>query len=104
MQGQQAAPSQLAGHQDFPDNRPSTMIGLERLTPASLGTLLAMYEHKTFVAGVMWGINPFDQFGVELGKTLATELEARLHSGDTSGLDASTMHWVNWIFSDSTKT
>jgi glucose-6-phosphate isomerase len=59
-----------------------------------------MYEHRTFVAGVMWGINSFDQFGVELGKTLATELESRLQSGDTSGLDASTAHWVHWLRSD----
>ncbi|NDC62184.1 MAG: glucose-6-phosphate isomerase, partial [Betaproteobacteria bacterium] len=101
MQGQEAEPGQLAGHQDFPGNRPSTIIGLERLTPASLGALLAMYEHRTFVAGVMWGINSFDQFGVELGKSLATELESRLQSGDTSGLDASTAYWVNWFRSDS---
>ncbi len=100
MQGQEAEPWQLAGHQDFPGNRPSTIIGLDRLTPASLGALLAMYEHRTFVAGVMWGINSFDQFGVELGKTLATELESRLQSGDTSGLDASTAHWVHWLRSD----
>ena len=66
-----------------------------------MGALLAMYEHKTFVAGVVWGINPFDQFGVELGKTLATELEARLHSGDAAGLDASTAHWIDWLRSDS---
>lgn len=101
MQGQSAGPGQLAGHQDFPGNRPSTIIGLNRLTPASLGALLAMYEHRTFVAGVMWGINSFDQFGVELGKTLATQLEDRMQSGDTSGLDASTAHWVNWLRSDS---
>ena len=101
MQGQSAGVDQLAGHQDFPGNRPSTIIGLNRLTPASLGALLAMYEHRTFVAGVMWGINSFDQFGVELGKTLATELEATMQSGDTSGLDASTAHWVNWLLSDS---
>ena len=101
MQGQPAATGQLAGHQDFPGNRPSTIIGLNRLTPASLGALLAMYEHRTFVAGVMSGINSFDQFGVELGKNLATELESRMRSGDTSGLDVSTAHWVNWLRSDS---
>ena len=101
MQGQSAGEGQLAGHQDFPGNRPSTIIGLNRLTPESLGALLAMYEHRAFVAGVMWGINSFDQFGVELGKTLATELEARMQSGDTSGLDVSTAHWVNWLRSDS---
>lgn len=100
MQGRPAGQGQLAGHQDFPGNRPSTIIGLDRLNPASLGALLAMYEHRTFVAGVMWGINPFDQFGVELGKTLSRQLESRLHSGDTSGLDASTAHWVDWLRSE----
>ena len=59
-----------------------------------------MYEHRTFVAGVMWGINPFDQFGVELGKTLATQLEPRLQSGNVDGLDASTAQWVQWVRGD----
>jgi len=96
LQGQAAGSGQLSGHQDFVGNRASTIIGLERLTPTSLGALLAMYEHRTFVAGVMWGINPFDQFGVELGKTLATQLEPRLQSGNVEGLDASTAQWVQW--------
>lgn len=97
LQGQAAGIGQLSGHQDFVGNRASTIIGLERLTPTSLGALLAMYEHRTFVAGVVWGINPFDQFGVELGKTLATQLEPRLQSGNVEGLDASTAHWVQWV-------
>lgn len=90
MQGAQAQPGQLPGHQDFPGNRPSTFIMLEALTPQSLGALLAMYEHRVFVAGVLWGINSFDQWGVELGKTLATDLRQRMKTGCTEGLDAST--------------
>ena len=77
------------GHRDFPGNRPSTFLLLDALTPESLGALLALYEHRVFVAGSLWGINSFDQFGVELGKHLATDIEARLVSGDTTGLDAS---------------
>ncbi|HEY1101784.1 MAG TPA: glucose-6-phosphate isomerase [Burkholderiaceae bacterium] len=77
------------GHRDFPGNRPSTFLLLDALTPESLGALLALYEHRVFVAGSLWGINSFDQFGVELGKHLATDIEARLVSGDITGLDAS---------------
>ncbi len=78
------------GHQDFPGNRPSTFLLLERLTPASLGALIALQEHRVFVSGAIWGINSFDQWGVELGKVLARDIEPRLQSGDISGLDAST--------------
>ncbi|MBH1957752.1 MAG: glucose-6-phosphate isomerase [Burkholderiales bacterium] len=78
------------GHQDFPGNRPSTFLLLEQLTPASLGALIALHEHRVFVSGVIWGINSFDQWGVELGKVLARDIEPRLHSGDVSGLDGST--------------
>jgi glucose-6-phosphate isomerase len=63
---------------------------LESLTPASLGALIALQEHRVFVSGSLWGINSFDQWGVELGKVLARDLEARLGSGDTAGLDGST--------------
>ena len=78
------------GHQDFPGNRPSTFLLLEQLTPASLGALIALQEHRVFVSGAIWGINSFDQWGVELGKVLARDIEPRLQSGDVSGLDAST--------------
>ena len=60
------------------------------LTPRSLGALIAMYEHRVFTSGAVWGINSFDQWGVELGKALAGALLPRLKSGDTAGLDAST--------------
>jgi glucose-6-phosphate isomerase len=63
---------------------------LEALTPRSLGALIAMYEHRVFVSGALWGINSFDQWGVELGKALCNALLPRLDSGDVTGLDGST--------------
>lgn len=90
MQGARAGEGQLPGHQDFPGNRPSTFVLLDALTPESLGALLALHEHRVFVAGTVWGVNSFDQWGVELGKTLARDLRVRMESGDLSGLDAST--------------
>ncbi len=86
MQGQGDA----GGHRNFPGNRPSTFFVLDALTPASLGALLALHEHRVFVSGSIWGINSFDQWGVELGKVLARDIAPRLASGDLSGLDAST--------------
>jgi glucose-6-phosphate isomerase len=78
------------GHKHFPGNRPSTMLVLERLEPASLGALVALYEHRVFCAGALWDINSFDQWGVELGKVLAKDIAPRLDSGDVAGLDPST--------------
>ena len=78
------------GQKDFPGNRPSTFLLLEELTPTTLGALIALQEHRVFVSGSVWGIDSFDQWGVELGKLLAKDLEPRLHSGDASGLDGST--------------
>ena len=80
----------LGGHRNFPGNRPSTLMLLDELTPTSLGALIALQEHRVFVSGSVWGINSFDQWGVELGKMLAKDVEARLHSGNTAGLDGST--------------
>ncbi|RZL60788.1 MAG: glucose-6-phosphate isomerase [Variovorax sp.] len=78
------------GHKNFPGNRPSTFFVFEQLTPEALGAFLAMYEHRVFTSGALWGINSFDQWGVELGKVLAKDIEPRLASGDVAGLDAST--------------
>jgi glucose-6-phosphate isomerase len=80
----------LARHRRFPGNRPSTTLLLEALTPRSLGALVALYEHRVWTSGALWGINSFDQWGVELGKALCNELLPRLASGDVSGLDSST--------------
>lgn len=95
MQGSKAGPEQLFGHQDFPGNRPSTFMLLDALTPESLGAFIALQEHRVFVAGTVWGINSFDQWGVELGKTLAIDLRKRLETGDVSGLDFSTAGLLN---------
>jgi glucose-6-phosphate isomerase len=78
------------GHKHFTGNRPSTFLLLGELTPASLGALIALQEHRVFVSGSVWGINSFDQWGVELGKVLAKDIHGRLQSGDASGLDPST--------------
>ena len=78
------------GHQHFTGNRPSTFLLLDELTPASLGALIALQEHRVFVSGAIWGINSFDQWGVELGKLLARDIHARIVSGDVAGLDGST--------------
>ena len=80
----------LAPHKVFPGNRPSTTFVLDALTPFSLGALIAMYEHRVFTSAAVWGINAFDQWGVELGKALASGLLPRLASGDVAGLDGST--------------
>jgi len=84
------APDIIAKHRTFAGNRPSTTLLLDRLTPHSLGALIAMYEHRVFTSGALWGINSFDQWGVELAKALCNDLLPRLASGDTQGLDAST--------------
>lgn len=80
----------LSRHRSFPGNRPSTTLLLDQLTPRALGALIALYEHRVFTSGALWGINSFDQWGVELGKALCNDLLPRLASGDASGLDGST--------------
>ena len=68
----------LTPHKQFPGNRPSNTLLMEQLTPRSLGALIALYEHKVFVQGVIWHINSFDQWGVELGKVLAAKIQQEL--------------------------
>jgi len=80
----------LAPQRTFPGNRPSSFILMDRLDPERLGALLALYEHKTFVEGVIWRINSFDQWGVELGKTLAARVLAELEGGPAGAHDPST--------------
>ncbi len=82
--------SALAPQRTFPGNRPSSLILMDALTPRTLGALLALYEHKTFVEGVVWGINSFDQWGVELGKSLATRILGELEGGERLPHDPST--------------
>ncbi len=83
--------TRLSTHRTFTGDRPSTAIVMERLTPQALGALIALYEHKTFVEGVIWDINSFDQWGVELGKVLAKAILKDVHAGGPSAdLDPST--------------
>ncbi|MFT3858826.1 MAG: glucose-6-phosphate isomerase [Aquabacterium sp.] len=84
------SPEVIARHRTFPGNRPSLTLLIDEITPRSLGALIALQEHRTFVSGALWGINSFDQWGVELGKAMCKELLPRLASGDTCGLDAAT--------------
>jgi glucose-6-phosphate isomerase len=86
----------LLPHKTFPGNRPSNTILMDQLTPAAVGALIALYEHKVFVQGVVWDVNSFDQWGVELGKVLAKTIQAELtgaadpkkHDSSTNGLIA----------------
>ncbi|AUL20464.1 glucose-6-phosphate isomerase [Bordetella holmesii] len=86
----------LAQHRIHPGRRPSTLIVLPRLTARTMGALLALYEHKVFTQGVLWGINPFDQWGVEFGKALARRIIDELgQPGHAPKLeDPSTRHWI----------
>jgi len=85
---------EMVPHKTFPGNRPSNTILMDQLTPSTLGALIALYEHKTFVQGVIWNIASFDQWGVELGKVLAKKIQAELtgkvdpevHDSSTNGL------------------
>jgi glucose-6-phosphate isomerase len=88
---------QLAPHKVFPGNRPTNSILFKQLDPTTLGTLIALYEHKVFVQGVIWNINSFDQWGVELGKQLAQKIQPELQ-GDApiSSHDSSTNGLINY--------
>jgi glucose-6-phosphate isomerase len=86
----------LVPHKVFPGNRPSTTIVYRKLDARTLGMLLAMYEHKVFTMGALWGVNSFDQWGVELGKQLAKRIDAELSAGaDATAHDASTNQLIN---------
>lgn len=80
----------LAPHRTFPGDRPSTTILHHRLDAHALGRLIALYEHRVFVQAAVWGINPFDQWGVELGKVMAKALVPAIERGDGAGFDPST--------------
>lgn len=103
MRGKTAAeaalesPDSLVPHKLFPGNKPTNTILIDKLTPRSLGSLVALYEHKIFVQGVIWGINSFDQWGVELGKQLAGVIEKELESDTPLGKhDNSTTGLINY--------
>ncbi len=84
-------------HRTFPGNRPSSSFLFAKLTPRTLGRLIALYEHKVFVQGVIWNVNSFDQWGVELGKQLASSIYAELHSpAEVNSHDSSTNSLINY--------
>ncbi|CAM4095814.1 glucose-6-phosphate isomerase [Bordetella tumulicola] len=90
----------LAKHKVYEGGRPSNLIVLPRLSPYTLGSLIALYEHKVFVQALIWGINPFDQWGVELGKTLTSQIRkdwqnmAEGKAVSAASHDVSTQHWL----------
>jgi glucose-6-phosphate isomerase len=93
--------ARLAPHKTFEGNRPSNTILFKELTPRTLGSLIALYEHKIFVQGTVWGINSFDQMGVELGKQLASAILPELkgekrgeHDSSTTGLIQTCREWA----------
>lgn len=87
----EGAPDALVPHKTFTGNRPTTSILAQKITPGTLGALIAYYEHVTFTEGAVWNINSFDQWGVELGKSLAKTIQGELQKpGEPSGHDSST--------------
>jgi glucose-6-phosphate isomerase len=87
----------LVAQKTFPGNRPTNSIMVDKITPRSLGRLVALYEHKIFTQGVIWGINSFDQWGVELGKQLAQKILPELAGGEqVKSHDCSTNGLINY--------
>jgi glucose-6-phosphate isomerase len=80
----------------FAGNRPTTTILAPELTPSALGQLIALYEHIVFVQGTVWGIDSFDQWGVELGKELANRITPELTGDERGDHDASTTAMIDW--------
>src|SRR5262249_27995088 len=94
---QEGTPDWLVPHRVFEGNRPSNTILVDRLTPATLGKLVALYEHSVFTQGILCNINSFDQWGVELGKVLAQRIIGELQKPDDAGLahDSSTVNLIH---------
>jgi len=82
--------NRMAAHLSFPGNRPSITIAYPKLTPFVLGQIIALYEHRVFTEGAIWGLNPFDQWGVELGKELAVALLPLVEGASADDKDGST--------------
>jgi glucose-6-phosphate isomerase len=87
----------IAPHRVFSGNRPSSFILMDALSPYNLGEYLAFCEHRTFVEGKLWGVNSFDQWGVELGKVIATEIDADLQNGPSAARDHASAAMINRI-------
>lgn len=94
----EAEVQRLAPHKVIPGNRPSNTLVVERISARRLGALIAMYEHKVYVQSILWGINAFDQWGVELGKELGKGVYSRLvGSEETPAEDASTQGLIDFF-------
>ena len=94
------AVARLLPHKVFPGNRPSNTLLYRKLDPYTLGALIALYEHKIFVQGAIWNLNSFDQWGVELGKQLATSILPELSPGGPGSAgahDSSTAGQLRWL-------
>jgi len=93
----EGVPAELLPHKVFPGNKPTNSIMFDKLTPKTLGALVAMYEHKIFMQGIVWDINSFDQWGVQLGKELANKIMPELSdaAGEISSHDSSTNALIN---------
>jgi glucose-6-phosphate isomerase len=89
-----AAIAELVPHKVVPGNRPCNSLVFEQVTPGVVGALIALYEHKVYVQGVIWGVNSFDQWGVELGKLLGNSVFEALETGNTEGYDSSTARLI----------
>ena len=89
-----AAIAELVPHKVVPGNRPCNSLVFEQVTPEVVGALIALYEHKVYVQGVIWGVNSFDQWGVELGKLLGNSVFEALETGNTEGYDSSTARLI----------
>merc|ERR1712150_396418 len=95
--------ARIKPHKVFEGNRPTNSIMVEKVSPFTLGAMIAMYEHKIFVQGVIWDINSYDQWGVELGKQLAKKIEPELGGPNpVASHDASTNGLINFIKSNRT--
>jgi glucose-6-phosphate isomerase len=93
----EAAIAAIAPHRVFSGNRPSSFVLMKALTPYNLGAYLAFCEHRTFVEGRLWGVNSFDQWGVELGKVIANEIDQDLQTGPSPARDAASVSLIERI-------
>jgi glucose-6-phosphate isomerase len=96
--------SRLAPHKTMKGNTPSNTLLLAEMTPENLGATLALYEHKIFVQGVIWQLNSFDQWGVELGKQLGNSVLSVMNGGEASMLSASSQNLIKRFKSSSNKS
>ena len=87
----------MTPHKVFAGNKPTNTILMEKITPETVGALIALYEHKIFVQGVVWGLNAYDQWGVELGKELASEILPELQGEAGKPHDASTQNLIRLL-------